>query len=165
MRSTVAALLVVSTSACSFFMTSNPAPPPGPANCDPTRTGPALDAIGIVTTPLALGLTYALVAANGAKDWDDDTDGPALGLIVATSMITEIVAAVVGFSRTGRCAEAIEARTVNQGFYPYPRPYQQPPPQPVGPEAGMERGLCRTDGSCNPGLTCASNRCVVLPTP
>src|SRR6185503_7716622 len=29
-----------------------------------------------------------------------------------------------------------------------------------GPKAGEERGPCYGNGSCNPGLTCASNTCV-----
>jgi hypothetical protein len=40
-----------------------------------------------------------------------------------------------------------------------------PPPAPPRSTVpvGAERGLCRTDGSCDPGLTCASGHCVFLP--
>jgi prolipoprotein diacylglyceryltransferase len=46
-------------------------------------------------------------------------------------------------------------------------PYAQPQPQPRPPMIpwGAERGYCRPDGTCDAGLTCASNRCVKLPSP
>lgn len=46
-------------------------------------------------------------------------------------------------------------------------PYAQPQPQPQPPMIpwGAERGYCRPDGTCDAGLTCASNRCVKLPPP
>jgi hypothetical protein len=37
-----------------------------------------------------------------------------------------------------------------------------PPPKSTVP-VGAERGLCRSDGTCDPGLTCASGHCVFLP--
>ncbi len=73
--------------------------------------------------------------------------------------------------------------------YPYPAPTTQAPattapgtttppattttpatttPPPATPPkstvpVGAERGLCRSDGTCDRGLTCASGRCVFLP--
>ncbi|MCW5805180.1 MAG: prolipoprotein diacylglyceryl transferase [Deltaproteobacteria bacterium] len=44
-----------------------------------------------------------------------------------------------------------------------PAPPPPPPPAQQQPPPGTERGTCRPDGTCDPGLTCASNRCVVLP--
>jgi len=43
-----------------------------------------------------------------------------------------------------------------------------PPPATTTPAkstvpVGAERGLCRSDGTCDRGLTCASGRCVFLP--
>lgn len=37
------------------------------------------------------------------------------------------------------------------------------PPSKTTVPVGAERGLCRSDGTCDPGLTCASGRCVFLP--
>lgn len=38
-----------------------------------------------------------------------------------------------------------------------------PPPARSTVPVGAERGQCRSDGTCDPGLTCASGRCVFLP--
>ena len=50
---------------------------------------------------------------------------------------------------------------------PKPQPQPTPQPRPTPPAStvpvGAERGLCRKDGTCDPGLTCASGRCVFLP--
>jgi hypothetical protein len=43
-----------------------------------------------------------------------------------------------------------------------PTPTQTQPPKSAVP-VGAERGLCRSDGTCDRGLTCASGRCVFLP--
>lgn len=48
------------------------------------------------------------------------------------------------------------------------KPAQNATPPPAQPPrstvpVGAERGLCRSDGTCDPGLTCASGRCVFLP--
>ncbi|HUS64793.1 MAG TPA: prolipoprotein diacylglyceryl transferase family protein [Kofleriaceae bacterium] len=53
---------------------------------------------------------------------------------------------------------------------PQPQPYvptPTPTPNPNPPMIpwGAERGYCRPDGTCDAGLTCASNRCVRLPPP
>ena len=37
------------------------------------------------------------------------------------------------------------------------------PPAKSNVPVGAERGLCRSDGTCDPGLTCASGHCVFLP--
>ena len=46
---------------------------------------------------------------------------------------------------------------------PYPPQPYPPQPQPQLPTQGTERGTCYPNSTCNSGLTCASNRCVVLP--
>ena len=46
---------------------------------------------------------------------------------------------------------------------PKPQPQPQAQPKPSSVPVGAERGLCRKDGTCDPGLTCASSRCVFLP--
>jgi hypothetical protein len=52
------------------------------------------------------------------------------------------------------------ARPVAPPANPYPPGTS--PPDPALPPTGTERGACRADHSCDPGLTCASNRCVML---
>jgi hypothetical protein len=102
------------------------------------------------------------------------------------------VASIGGFRKSSRCRSAQAEFTTMMYYnmqrpaYPYPAPAPAttttappgttttppatttttntaPPPPRSNVPVGAERGLCRSDGSCDPGLTCASGHCVFLP--
>src|SRR5690606_23796162 len=73
-----------------------------------------------------------------------------------------VAASISGFQKARRCRRAMADY--------YTAADQRPPAAtPAGDEpsipAGHERGPCHADGHCEPGLTCASRRCVRLPPP
>jgi hypothetical protein len=151
--------LALTASGCSVIKTRSPQPWPQPPDCMTSRGPVLVDAIGSVFAgPVAAVLMYAFVDSDRTVT---DGENVMIGVAFAAGFFGGIGSAVVGMVRTSRCRDATERLH-------YERPEQPPamPAAPATPEppAGTERGLCRPDHTCRPGLTCASNRCVVLPS-
>lgn len=161
----VASTLALSITGCSFVTTSAPKPLPEPPSCTSSYSSPGLDVVGaLVGAPMLGLLAWGLTRKDASKDEED----MAVGLTMGTAMIAFTASAIVGFSRVSRCNDAEDAyrgeMMMRNAQQPPPQYYAPPPYVAPEPPAGTERGLCRADASCDPGLTCASNRCVVLPS-
>lgn len=159
----VAASLVISVTACSFVTTSAPKEPPDPPRCNDSYLSPVGDVLGVFVGAPMLGL----FAWGLSREQDDETEAATIGLTMGAAMIAFTASAIVGFSRVSRCNDAQDAylgEMMLRGRQQYAPPPVYYPPPVAEPPPGSERGLCRADGTCDPGLTCASNRCVVLPT-
>jgi hypothetical protein len=189
LASTMAVLLATG---CSFTMQDAPDRPYRTMpDCETSRAKPVLDLLG-AGTALSLALTFALVAAiedsiDETGSGDSNAGTAALVSLGAGAVFT--VASIGGFRKSGRCRAAQAEFTTMMYYnmqrpaYPYPQPAPAttpvpaptpttttttpPQPRPQPPKStvpvGAERGLCRSDGTCDPGLACASGRCVFLP--
>lgn len=152
-------LLLCLCAGCSWI--SMEAPGPGspidgrPPACTSSRVAPALDALAALPGGATAGL-IAWAAAGGDLDLfaeDDDEDesaadtvGLVAGLIAGGILVGS---AITGFSTAARCRRAVAD-------------YQGGGPRPGAPPPGSERGVCRRDRRCDPGLSCASGYCVRL---
>jgi hypothetical protein len=158
-------LAIMSLCACSFVTTSAPKAPPNPPSCSESFGSPALDLVGaVIGGPTLAFLAWALTEDNLTNRQSDTV----IGLTMATTFVAFGASAVFGFSRVSRCKDAHGAyrgQMMMQQPYYAPPVYAPPVYAPPEPPAGTERGLCRADQTCDAGLTCASNRCVVLPAP
>lgn len=159
--------LAISVSGCSFVTTSAPKAPPDPPSCNDSYGAPLGDVLGVFVGAPVLAL-FVWIATDDSLN--NDQEDVAIGATMGTAMIAFAASAIVGFSRVSRCEDAVGAY---QGqLMMRPQPYYASPPgyapplyvPPPEPPVGAERGLCRADQTCDAGLTCASNRCVVLPT-
>lgn len=153
-----AAALVLLLASCSLVTTQSPRPYPEEPDCTTSRGTVAVDVLGaLVGAPVLALLMWA--GTDDRADISESTEETLIGVTYAGSFLTFTASAIIGAARTGRCQSAYER-------FHYMRPGMAPPPTPYTPQeppAGTERGFCRPDGGCDPGLTCASNRCVVLP--
>lgn len=182
MRAT-AFLCLVAIAGCSFTMPDAPDRPyRSMPDCETSRAKPVIDMLG-AGTALSLALVFALAAAiEDDLGGDDDGELGTAALVSLGAGAVFTVSAIGGFRKGTRCRAAqSEYQTmlyynpqrppypyVAPGPQPQPQPQPQPPPQPQPQPAskvpvGAERGLCRQDGTCDRGLTCASGRCVFLP--
>jgi hypothetical protein len=187
------ALLLLLATACSFTMQEAPDPPYRTMpDCESSRGKPVVDLLG-AGTALSLALTFALFAAiedslDETGSGGGDAGTAALVSLGAGAVFT--VASISGFRKASRCRGAQAEFTTMMYYnaqrpaYPYPAPTTTttpattttttaappattttaaPPPTKSTVPVGAERGLCRSDGTCDPGLTCASGHCVFLP--
>lgn len=152
-RAVAIGVLVVSITGCSVLKTQSPRPYPNPPACRQSRGPAVIDLVGaIFGAPVAAVLVWVYADNNNFRK---DTQSIMVGGTLAGWFAVAIGSSILGFSRTGRCQEA---------YLKYEAMTPRPPPL-VEPLPGTERGRCRPDATCMEGLTCASNRCVLLPPP
>jgi hypothetical protein len=150
-RALIAIAIATALTGCSVLKTQHPKPYPHNPACRESRGPIVIDFIGAaIGAPVAAVLVYAAADRDGRIS---DSDDILIGLTLGGWAIGGVGSAVLGMIRTSRCRDAFEKYRALTPTVPT-----------YGPE-GAERGVCRVDGSCDPGLTCASNRCVVLPPP
>jgi hypothetical protein len=126
--------LTLALSGCSLMFIP-PVNKAKPMDCNPDRTHVAADVAwaGIDFFPalifFILSVPHNTCVNNDCTHHDGDTKWAGTALIFGGAMITHVISAKVGFSRSRECREAREeAQRQQQPAYPYPY-YQQPYPQ------------------------------------
>lgn len=164
MRRTLAAVLLVSVSSCSFVFTRSPGdvgkPPQKIAACREGRGFPIADAvIGGVLLVSALSLIGQTSGPNGAGT-DDNSNVPAI--LTGTALAAVFGASsYYGFTRTSRC------RASHQEYLAaHPPPVLAP--VAMAPPVGANGGACTAQLTCDAGLVCSgmpdhTNQCIVAP--
>jgi hypothetical protein len=193
LRALVCLLAFAIGTGCSFTMPDAPDRPyRSMPDCETSRAKPVIDMLG-AGTALSVALVFALAAAieDDLGDGDETEELGTTALVSLGAGAVFTVSAFGGFRKANRCRSA-QAEYQTMMYYgapppypapqpaqgapgqgaqplpqPQPQPLPQPQPQPQPPAStvpvGAERGLCRKDGTCDRGLTCASGRCVFLP--
>jgi hypothetical protein len=161
--SRAAALAVVWTTGCSLFMT---APPPMltpvmPPDCSSSRAAPIVDLIGAGATAYTGLAIYAISAAVDELDGEkhrSDSASLFAALIGIGGTAAYLASAVHGFSVASDC------RAATSTWYLTLAPNAPNPVGPPLPPPGSERAACRLPPGppCDPGLTCAAGRCVLV---
>ena len=112
--------------------------------------------------PGAAGAQESLARAHNARNKAEyDGDEFRNGAITVSFGVLFAVSAFVGFSRSSACTD-LRLDVQRQQSVPPPSMIM---PQPLVPHQGGEREMCRPDGTCDPGLTCASSLCVRFSAP
>jgi hypothetical protein len=162
-------------------------------DCETSRAKPVIDLLGAGTAlSLALTFALVAAIEDSLDETGSgDSGAGAAALVSLGAGAVFTVASIGGFRKSSRCRAAQAEFTtmmyynVQRPAYPYPYPQPAPPPTMTAPPpttttttttttpppqppkstvpVGAERGLCRSDGTCDPGLACASGRCVFLP--
>ncbi len=159
------AVLAMSSSACSLlFMHTAPSEVPRGkyVSCDEGRLYPILDTL--------FALSYIATFAKIATDEEEGGNSDSRQAIITGAIMAVLWggSAWYGFSSSGRCSDQHADFREWQAQNPIPteeeRPvWNRPVGRPSDAYPGREGNVCRGDGSCDPGLTCASNICVVPP--
>lgn len=149
--------LALVTGGCSFATMKGPGPlvPEAPPSCTTSISAPIADmAAFLVGGAVMVGMFIA--------GWVQEIDGNGEPLIITGTIVglgatPFVVSAGYGIYKRSRCREAQATWEVMHGA--------RSPASPIAPP-GEERGACRAaEPACDPGLTCASERCVRLPPP
>jgi hypothetical protein len=180
MKRTIAAVLTLTVTSCSFVFVDGPAnlghPPAAYDDCTDSMTWPIVD--GVIAASMLLSGAGVLGATRDESDSAED--GGAAGAVSAVLMAAAFGAsAYIGYSRVKKCDRshaAFIAANPNgtRGQYAgggQPVQPTQPMHQPVVPInpptalVGQQGGYCTPQNTCNPGLVCAgmadrTNRCM-----
>ncbi len=166
MQRTLALVLSLSVSACSFVLTKGPGdvgnPPTAIADCTEGKGWPIFDIIAAGV----LGVT-ALSGAGVLSGSEPTSDDNRLG---ETATIGAVIAALgfgagafYGFSRASKCRDSHAAYALE-----HPAPAMQPVayyPPPAAAPLGSSGGFCTPQNTCDAGLICAgmpdrTNKCM-----
>lgn len=162
MRRTLAAVLLVCVTSCSFVFTRSPGKP----GSDPDAAPNCTEDQHAVNADIAMSIVFILVtlaAFGAAADPEDPEDRRSLIPIGIGSAVIGTVAtagAYYGIKWTRQCRSANREYAMSR---PIPRTLPSPPPNP-----GEETGPCTTARTCNAGLVCTlgpdrSRRCLAPP--
>lgn len=161
MKRTLAAVLTLTVSSCSFVFTHSPGNVGKPAqkfaDCSERKGWPIADAvIGALILASSLGLLNTYDPDTG------ESDGPGTAATIGGLLIAGAfgVSSYVGFSRSSKC-HASHAEYLAGHPPPMTNPVAMVP-------VGANGGLCTPALACDPGLVCSgmpdrTNRCIVAP--
>ncbi len=161
MKRTLAAILSITVTGCSFVMVSGPGnvgnPPQVYPDCSDSMTWPIVD--GILSASFLLS-GIGVVGATHDESSSTEKGGTA-GAISAVLFAAAFGAgAYIGYGRVSKCKETREAFIAA-----HPNGMQPTGYVPMGPAVGTQNGYCTQQNTCNPGLVCAgmpdhTNRCM-----
>ena len=164
MRRTLAAILLVSVTSCSFVFTRSPGksgnPPDAAPNCTEDRHAVNADiAMSIVFILVSLASIGVLADPRATDDRDERRAFIPIGIASAVIGTVATAGAYYGIKWTRECRQANSQYAIAN-----PHPIPQGPPSPPG----EENGPCTDAMTCNPGFVCAlgpdhQNRCLVPP--
>jgi hypothetical protein len=169
MRLTLIAAALALSVGCSWIAMKGP--PEGPVSagrppaCTSSRLAPVID---LLSAPMAGFLVGIVAWAAAGGDVLGESDGGAAPTGLAAGMITGgvlVAASISGFGKARGCRKAVADYYTAIGPGAARPPAATPAAREPPISAGHERGPCHADGGCEPGLTCASRRCVRLPPP
>ncbi len=162
MKRTLAVVLTLTVSSCSFVFTRSPGNVGKPAQkfsgCSEGKGWPIADAvIGGVVLASSIGLLGGYQDPNTGETQSPDLLVTVTGVLIAGAFG---VSSYVGFSRTSKC-RASHAEYLAGHPPPALDPVANIPP-------GANGGLCTPQLSCDAGLVCSgmpdrTNRCIVAP--